>query len=212
MKNVSVLLGFAAVGFALTACAPGSGTIEGDESAEERGDALKKKGSCVDSCGGKTSTKGGNCWCDEACVEYGDCCTDYEEVCSEPEQKLCLADDDCAGGEVCDHTECFSNCPDGMICPAVCWGQCLPAPAAQQCGGFAGLPCPEGMDCVDDPTDSCDPANGGADCGGICVIAPVGEQCGTSVCGPGTFCCNASCGTCAPEGGACTQQVCEPTE
>lgn len=39
-------------------------------------------GSCqykhYDLCGGPGV---GNCWCDEACVDYGDCCSDAEEVC-----------------------------------------------------------------------------------------------------------------------------------
>lgn len=38
-----------------------------------------------------------------------------------------------------------------------------------------------------------------------------GSQCGNAVCGKRQFCCNASCSTCAPLGGACTQQVCETT-
>ncbi|WP_437736895.1 hypothetical protein [Sorangium sp. So ce1335] len=37
-----------------------------------------------------------------------------------------------------------------------------------------------------------------------------GGKCGDNVCGPGTYCCNSSCGICAPKGGACTQQYCEP--
>lgn len=41
------------------------------------------------------------------------------------------------------------------------------------------------------------------------LCAVVCEQsCGGNTCGKGTFCCNASCGTCAPIGGGCTQQVC----
>ena len=39
---------------------------------------------------------------------------------------------------------------------------------------------------------------------------PTIVACGKSVCGPSEYCCNESCGICAPEGGACTQQVCEP--
>ncbi|HEX2164138.1 MAG TPA: hypothetical protein VHM02_09335 [Thermoanaerobaculia bacterium] len=35
--------------------------------------------------------------------------------------------------------------------------------------------------------------------------------CGDNVCTGGNFCCNASCGICAPRGGHCTQQVCNPT-
>ena len=34
--------------------------------------------------------------------------------------------------------------------------------------------------------------------------------CGGNVCGPGTYCCNPSCGTCTPFGSYCTQQVCNP--
>jgi hypothetical protein len=32
--------------------------------------------------------------------------------------------------------------------------------------------------------------------------------CGGTVCGKGTYCCNASCGTCVPKGMSCTQQSC----
>jgi hypothetical protein len=36
------------------------------------------------------------------------------------------------------------------------------------------------------------------------------QACGDRVCGTGEYCCNPSCSTCAPEGGFCTQQYCEP--
>lgn len=36
------------------------------------------------------------------------------------------------------------------------------------------------------------------------------QPCGSSVCGTGTYCCNASCGICAPKGASCTQQYCPP--
>ena len=35
-----------------------------------------------------------------------------------------------------------------------------------------------------------------------------GEPCNGIVCGEGEYCCNYSCGICAPEGGYCTQQWC----
>lgn len=35
-----------------------------------------------------------------------------------------------------------------------------------------------------------------------------GEPCGSAICRPGEFCCNESCGTCAPIGGACTLERC----
>ena len=35
-------------------------------------------------------------------------------------------------------------------------------------------------------------------------------KCGTKTCGAGDYCCNASCGICAPEGYACIQIACAP--
>jgi hypothetical protein len=35
-----------------------------------------------------------------------------------------------------------------------------------------------------------------------------GEPCGSNVCTGDTFCCNESCGVCAPNGGACTLEFC----
>lgn len=76
------------------------------------------------------------------------------------------------------------------------------------CGGFAGFTCPEGLVCIDDPSDDCHPERGGgADCGGICVEG--GEPCGESRCLAEQFCCNPSCGICAPAGGACIQMICD---
>jgi hypothetical protein len=34
------------------------------------------------------------------------------------------------------------------------------------------------------------------------------SSCGGNICGKGTYCCNASCGTCVPKGMSCTQQSC----
>lgn len=83
-------------------------------------------------CGGPTGE--GNCWCDDLCEDYGDCCGDKEATCDAPAgPELCLQDEQCDSG-FCDHTECLSNCPEGMICPAVCWGQCAePEPAIDFC-------------------------------------------------------------------------------
>lgn len=36
------------------------------------------------------------------------------------------------------------------------------------------------------------------------------EDCNQKTCGKNQFCCNYSCSICAPLGGACTQQVCDP--
>merc|ERR1719361_811295 len=37
-----------------------------------------------------------------------------------------------------------------------------------------------------------------------------GDRCGDNVCDEGEYCCNESCGICAPEGGGCTKQFCGP--
>lgn len=39
-----------------------------------------------------------------------------------------------------------------------------------------------------------------------------GGPCGSVVCDPGTYCCNASCSRCVPFGYFCTQEVCPPVE
>ena len=41
------------------------------------------------------------------------------------------------------------------------------------------------------------------------LMDPPFEDCNEVVCGPGFYCCNFSCSICAPDGGFCTQQVCE---
>lgn len=60
-------------------------------------------GSCAESdCDGPAPT--GTCWCDDACVEFGDCCSDRVEVCEAPADKLCggFAGLTCGVGEYCD--------------------------------------------------------------------------------------------------------------
>ena len=37
----------------------------------------------------------------------------------------------------------------------------------------------------------------------------IGGQCGDHLCPTGSYCCNASCGLCAPKGGACPQIACD---
>ena len=41
-----------------------------------------------------------------------------------------------------------------------------------------------------------------------CIHPQTGQV--TAVCGAGEYCCNASCGICAPVDGSCTQQYCRP--
>lgn len=57
-----------------------------------------------DKCGGHGL---GNCWCDDACVDYGDCCSDADEVCGieqpAPEGEPCggKLNPPCDEGEFC---------------------------------------------------------------------------------------------------------------
>ncbi|WP_224244532.1 hypothetical protein [Hyalangium gracile] len=37
----------------------------------------------------------------------------------------------------------------------------------------------------------------------------IGVPCGSNTCGKGTYCCNASCGVCAPKGASCLDVMCE---
>jgi hypothetical protein len=113
---------------------------------------------------------------------------------------------------------------------------CPPQPTcvdSPTCGGFAGFTCPGDGTCNDDPRDDCDPQNGGADCSGLCSCAAEGRcadgqvwnaspkvcacesvktaaggDCGGNTCKDGEYCCNPSCGICAPMDGFCTQQAC----
>ncbi|MBX3130611.1 MAG: hypothetical protein KF718_28085 [Polyangiaceae bacterium] len=53
--------------------------------------------------------------------------------------------------------------------------------------------------------------------GGGCSSSevPIGsdsQPCGSNSCQAGEFCCNESCGICAPKGGACIELVCEPAQ
>src|SRR5215831_9883448 len=56
------------------------------------------------------------------------------------------------------------------------------------------------------------PGSGGSGAGGAPVVdagadAP-GVRCGNNFCTGGTYCCNSTCGTCAPRGALCPAQIC----
>jgi hypothetical protein len=97
--------------------------------------------------------------------------------------------------------------------------------AAFACDPPASKPCASSADCsgatfctvesgVCNPPPGCNPPDVvcPAVCYGTCEPKPSGERCGPNVCQAGEFCCNESCGICAPRGGACTQQLCEPPQ
>ncbi|MCR9159411.1 MAG: hypothetical protein ACE37F_23105 [Nannocystaceae bacterium] len=117
-------------------------------------------GSCADACGEATAE--GNCWCDEACAEHGDCCEDKVEVCGGegPDPLvpvLCEEVDDCPSGMTCDQSACYSGCREGDDCEDACMGMCV-EPTQQS------LPTPTGTDVPGGGGDGDD--DGGRDGGG----------------------------------------------
>jgi hypothetical protein len=75
------------------------------ETAVERGplDEARSVGSCAGTdCDG--NAPGGNCWCDDACIEFGDCCSDRVDVCEAPVTLACggTAALDCSAGFFCE--------------------------------------------------------------------------------------------------------------
>jgi Kazal-type serine protease inhibitor domain len=105
-----------------------SGSSEGDRGGLGKADLV---GSCMgkhhDLCGGHGK---GNCWCDEACVDFGDCCSDAEDVCGitppEPEGTIC------GGhlGQPCADDEFCSFEPEAICGFADASGVCVDRPEA----------------------------------------------------------------------------------
>jgi hypothetical protein len=176
---------------------------------------------------------------DKACGDLCTICDPADPDCVETAVvKLCQPDGGCSPNvPICElqpNPCAVTLCPKGTTCVVSdtdpSQATCVPAEPKVACGGFLGTPCPGAGQCVDDPSDDCDPRNGGADCSGMCVCDAIGlcrfpghfdqspavcncvgggGSCGDNTCGPNQFCCNASCGICAPLGGACTQVFCE---
>ena len=114
----------------LAACSVDGGNTGAD--SEERGSLGKADlvGHCQlpnghDFCGHHGA---GNCWCDEACVDYGDCCSDAGDACGieppPPEGDTCggLAGLQCSHGEYCRY-EPEASCGAGDQT-----GTCTPRP------------------------------------------------------------------------------------
>ena len=103
------------------------------------------------------------------------------EECCNPSCGFCVPKGGACSKQACAGPDAGPRCPP-LNCPQVCaWGY--------QIGADGCLGC------------ACNPAP--ADAG-------LGTQCGPNVCNASQECCNASCGTCVPKGGFCTQQVCQP--
>lgn len=210
------------VAFALGACA-GSASVNGELNGDDAPEALFDDALSEHELARRQCRQDADCVAPAAPCEQ---CWDGSYVCPEAacvRGRCAVRIPQCPPADPC----ALVRCAAGTECVA---GQCVPT-SDVACGGFAGIPCPGAGTCEDDPRDTCDPSAGGADCGGLCSCAAAlpcsaGERfdarpsvcacvpkrstpCGDNTCGAGEFCCNASCGVCAPLGGACTQQVCE---
>jgi len=76
--------------------------------------------------------------------------------------RSCWADSDCDLDQRCDLGACESDCLPGEVCPTVCSGVCVPAPAP--C--VEHIDCPEGSVCA--PDGICDKSPTCALAGGTC--------------------------------------------
>ena len=152
------------------------------------------KPTCDGACGGQAAA---GCYCDGACVDYGDCCPDYLDLCP----PVVVPSDSCDG-------YCGGQAPAGCYCDAACvnYGDCcgdykdMCVGAADTCSGVCGGMSPGGCYC--DPLcgmfhDCC--ADKGALCGGC--------HCNGAVCGDDG--CGGSCGVCAA-GDVCDGGTCVP--
>ncbi|MBX7077707.1 MAG: hypothetical protein K1X88_00885 [Nannocystaceae bacterium] len=170
---------------ACTVTSGGSTDAEADRGGIGKADLV---GSCLSKsgkprCGGKGR---GNCWCDEACVEFGDCCSDADDVCGielpEPEGQACggFAGLQCDDGEFCSYTA-EQNCGaadqmgECLIKPEVCIALFKPVCGcdgqtySNSChAAGAGTSVAHEGECVSEPTF----------CGGFGNLqCPEGQQC-----------------------------------
>jgi hypothetical protein len=194
------------------ACAVESGDVGVEQG--ERGGLGKADlvGSCenpaMDFCGGKGT---GTCWCDDSCVDFGDCCSDADTVCGiEPGEP----DDDatfCGGflGATCDDDE-YCAYEDGQHCGAAdASSTCEPRP--EFCPEIFAPVC--GCD-GQTYSNSCFAAGAGTGVlhNGECAPPPPGGFCGGIAgiqCPEGQHCVNDPSDACDPElGGADCGGVC----
>jgi len=183
------------LGFSFLAACDTAPPAEGgatDPTDEDRGGLGKADlvGTCElpngnDRCGGHGV---GNCWCDDLCVDYGDCCSDADTVCGieepDPEGEPCggflgdtCGDDEyCAyeAGQYCGAADASSTCePRPDLCPAIYMPVC----------GCDGNTYSNSCDAASAGVGvysegECEPPPPGGFCGGIAGIqCPEGQVC-----------------------------------
>jgi hypothetical protein len=172
MRHARPVLVLSSLLFALLACGG-----EMDAALDLDSAATGLTGSCEGSCGEASAT--GDCWCDAACAQYGDCCADKAAVC----------DAGSGGAPDAPKSSCAGACgfespQGGCWCDAACasYGDCCsdkvalcdggapvsPEPTcADACGGksasgacWCDAECAHYGDCCADKVDLCD---GGGD-------------------------------------------------
>lgn len=113
-------------------------------------------------------------------------------------------------------------CPEGLACADDPSDDCDPANGGADCSGLCvddGLPCTvPGRKYVSTDVGvcarirfTCDPGlvAFSNECGCGCEPSPREGRCGDNRCNPDEFCCNYSCGICAPKGGTCILTACD---
>jgi len=170
----------------LVLCLSACGTASSDSFGERGlGDADGVYGSCAEEACGEAAP-GGNCWCDEACVENGDCCGDKVDACGGvgPDPLLpvlCESTQDCSSGLTCDTSACYSSCHEGEDCDEACLGLCiepqqqaLPAPTADdpEPAEPEDEPAPSSGEPAEPQVPQCDCADEVDLCVPLCPVCP----------------------------------------
>jgi hypothetical protein len=135
----------------------GNGTCEaGETSANCASDCAGSSASCKGICG-KQAPAG--CFCDDQCMQNGDCCSDKALVCGGASGPTC-GNGLCEAGE--SSTSCASDCPaSSSTCKGYCGGK-----SAGAC--YCDDQCAQNGDCCPDKVPVCGAGAGGAGCAGLC--------------------------------------------
>ncbi|AKF11564.1 hypothetical protein [Sandaracinus amylolyticus] len=112
----------------------------------------------------------------------------------DPPCEIAQPGDTCSAGRVCARGPC-----ERLECRSGSFVRVVPPECTVDGGGWCECPAPPPGCYYDGEPCPCDH-----------VTCPMGERCGRTVCGPGTVCCNASCGLCAPPDLSCTSEECMP--
>jgi len=192
----------------------------------------------VNGCGitHKSSTGTNTNWL-KACSAESDCDADNQclcSVCTQPcsekaqcddfgERASCLPIDKAACGYSASSSACFRDCDSDSDCDSLDQGRCLAGRCFSQKSIelIEGVAKPDSGDSADagvsvDAGPSVD-AGLSVDSGKLVDSSTAGdagaslEICGNTVCKEGEYCCNESCGICAPLGEGCIALWCGPT-